>query len=79
MLVRNWMVKEPLVVRPKTSVEEALRTMRQNRVRHLPVVNEQDLLVGIITQTDPSCLARLFAQADWQARNHLFVSSLPPV
>ena len=52
MLVKDWMTKEPLVVSPKTSIEEAIRTMRQNRVRHLPVVKNEETLVGIVTQTD---------------------------
>ena len=53
MLVRDWMTKDPLVVHPQTSVEEAIRIMRQNRVRHLPVVKkDSDTLVGIVTQTD---------------------------
>jgi acetoin utilization protein AcuB len=52
MLVRDWMSREPLVVFPQTSVEEAIKTMRQNRVRHLPVVKDDDRLVGIVTQTD---------------------------
>jgi acetoin utilization protein AcuB len=53
MLVKDWMSKEPLIVSPHTSVEKAIRTMRQNRVRHLPVVEEDgETLVGIITQTD---------------------------
>ena len=52
MLVKNWMTKDPLVVSPKTSVEEALRTMREYRVRHLPVVKDKDTLIGIVTQTD---------------------------
>jgi acetoin utilization protein AcuB len=52
MLVKDWMVEEPLVVSPKTSVEKAIRTMRENRVRHLPVVSEAGTLVGIVTQTD---------------------------
>lgn len=52
MLVRDWMTKEPLVVSPKTSVEEAIRTMRKHRVRHLPVVKDEGMLVGIVTQTD---------------------------
>jgi acetoin utilization protein AcuB len=47
------MTKEPLVVSPQTSVEEAIRIMRQNRVRHLPVVKKDgDALVGVVTQTD---------------------------
>ena len=52
MLVKDWMTKEPLVVSPKTSIEEAIRTMREHRVRHLPVVTDQDTLVGLVTQTD---------------------------
>ncbi len=53
MLVKDWMTREPLIVRPETSVEEAIRIMRQNRVRHLPVVKEDnDTIVGIVTQTD---------------------------
>ena len=52
MLVQDWMTKEPLVVSAKTSVEEAIRTMRENRVRHLPVIKDGDTLVGIVTQTD---------------------------
>jgi acetoin utilization protein AcuB len=53
MLVRDWMTKEPLIVWPQTSVEEAIRIMRQNRVRHLPVVKKDgETVVGIVTQTD---------------------------
>jgi acetoin utilization protein AcuB len=52
MLVKDWMTKEPLVVSPKTSVEAAIRTMRENRLRHLPVVKREDRVVGIVTQTD---------------------------
>jgi acetoin utilization protein AcuB len=52
MLVKDWMSKEPLIVSPKTSVEEAIRVMRENRVRHLPVVKKDGQLVGIVTQTD---------------------------
>jgi acetoin utilization protein AcuB len=52
MLVKDWMTKGPLVVSPKTSIEEAIRAMRENRVRHLPVVRDQDTLVGLVTQTD---------------------------
>jgi acetoin utilization protein AcuB len=47
------MTKDPLVVSPHTSVEEAIRIMRQYRVRHLPVIKKDgDDLVGVVTQTD---------------------------
>jgi acetoin utilization protein AcuB len=52
MLVRDWMTREPLVVSPKTSVSEALTTMRQHRVRHLPVVKKGHTLVGVVTWAD---------------------------
>ena len=52
MLVKDWMTREPVVVSPRTSVEEAIRMMRERRVRHLPVVTEGDTLVGVVTQTD---------------------------
>jgi acetoin utilization protein AcuB len=53
MLVRDWMTREPLIVTPQTSVEEAIRIMRKERVRHLPVVKKDgDTLVGLVTQTD---------------------------
>lgn len=52
MLVRDWMTREPLVVSPNTSIEEAVKTMRENRVRHLPVVRGADTLAGLVTQTD---------------------------
>jgi acetoin utilization protein AcuB len=52
MLVRDWMTREPLVVSPKTSVSEALTTMRQHRVRHLPVVKKGHTLVGVVTRAD---------------------------
>jgi len=52
MLVRDWMTKEPIIVSPKTSVEQAMRTMREHRVRHLPVVAEDKIIAGIVTQTD---------------------------
>jgi acetoin utilization protein AcuB len=52
MLVKDWMTKDPLVVSPTTSIEQAVRIMRENRVRHLPVVKDPETLIGIVTHTD---------------------------
>lgn len=52
MLVRDWMTKDPLIVAPDTPIEKAIRIMRSNRVRHLPVVKEDETITGIVTQTD---------------------------
>jgi acetoin utilization protein AcuB len=52
VLVRDWMTQNPVVVTPKTSIEEAIRLTREKRIRHLPVVKQDDKLVGIVTQSD---------------------------
>ncbi len=39
-------------VRPDTDEEEVLRLMERDQVRRLPVVDENDRLVGIIAQAD---------------------------
>jgi CBS domain-containing protein len=40
------------VVRPDTSLEDAAKAMRENRVKRLPVVNEKSELVGILSEGD---------------------------
>jgi len=50
MLVKDQMTPNPIYGRPDMSVEEAQAIMRKNNFRHLPVVDEQTNLVGLITQ-----------------------------
>jgi acetoin utilization protein AcuB len=51
MLVRSRMSRQLITVAPDTPIAEALSLSRQNRVRHLPVV-ENERLVGIVTDRD---------------------------
>jgi acetoin utilization protein AcuB len=51
MVVREVMVRKPIVVEPVCSLEEAALIMRDNKIGSLLVV-ENGKLVGIITQTD---------------------------
>ena len=46
------MTKNPITVRPGSSTLEAIEKMREHKVGCLPVVNEQDRLVGIVTEHD---------------------------
>jgi len=39
-------------VRPEENLEAARRLMHRRRIRHLPVVDDQHRLVGLLTQTD---------------------------
>ncbi|MCK7509747.1 MAG: CBS domain-containing protein [Desulfobacterales bacterium] len=52
MFVSRSMTRRVVTVGPKTSIFEAQELMTQNRVRHLPVVEEGDKLVGIVSDRD---------------------------
>jgi acetoin utilization protein AcuB len=51
MLVRDRMTSSPITITPDTSFPEAFRVLRENRIRHLPVV-EKEKLIGVVAQTD---------------------------
>ena len=48
MRIRDIMTKDPITVEPKTSLPDAHRIMRQQKIRKLPVVKGEKL-VGIVT------------------------------
>ena len=52
MLVKNRMTAEPVTVTPDTSFPEAFHLLREKRIRHLPVVDEKEKLVGVVARTD---------------------------
>lgn len=49
--VRDIMTRNPMVVRPETTVADAMRIMTSNRVRHLPVV-EGGRVLGLVSIGD---------------------------
>jgi acetoin utilization protein AcuB len=52
MLVSNIMTPDPLTVSDKTAIDEALKLMREKKVRRLPVLNAKGNLVGIVAEKD---------------------------
>jgi acetoin utilization protein AcuB len=50
--VEEIMTREPTAIRPHTTVADALHKLRQLDIRHLPVVNEDYELVGMISDRD---------------------------
>lgn len=50
MLVRDRMTADPICGFPDMPVTEAQELMRREGIRHLPIINEKDQLVGLITQ-----------------------------
>jgi len=52
MLVRERMSQEPVTITPDVSVTDALRLMRERKVRRLPVLDSRGKLVGIVSAQD---------------------------
>lgn len=67
MLVRDRMTTHPVVIHDDTAVADALKLMRTNAIRHLPVVNQEGQLTGVVSEKDlvgafPSPMAPLIAR-----------------
>jgi acetoin utilization protein AcuB len=52
MLVGERMTKDPIVIRDDTPIDKALKLMRENKVRRMPVLNDKGALVGIVSERD---------------------------
>ncbi len=52
MLVGERMTKHPVTVHEDMAVDEALNLMRKEKVRRLPVVDDDGKLVGIVSEKD---------------------------
>lgn len=50
--VADAMTPLPVVVKPQTPLNEAIKILAERRVSGLPVVDDDDRLVGIISDTD---------------------------
>ncbi len=48
----SGMIQDPVTLPPSARLEDALRLMRENRIGGIPVVDENNKLVGIITNRD---------------------------
>lgn len=69
MKVKNWMVKDVITIGPEALVSEAVDLMHNNSIRHLPVV-DGDEMVGFVTESN---LRQFFYH---QARDTLKVSDV---
>jgi CBS domain-containing protein len=50
--VRDYMTPTPVAVNPDTTVEEAVQTMMENGFRHLPIVDGERELKGVVSIRD---------------------------
>ncbi len=50
--VEDIMSKPLRVVRPETTIEDAAKAMRENKIKRLPVVNDDNELIGVLSEGD---------------------------
>ena len=65
MRIKSFMIQNPITITEDASIEEAIELMKNNSIRHLPVVGVGKMLKGFVTLADmksgliPSMLAGL--------------------
>jgi len=52
VIVRHWMTTSVVTIHKEASIQEALALMKQGSIRHLPVVDTDQQLVGWVTDAD---------------------------
>jgi len=50
MFVKDFMTRHPIMVSPETPAPEAQKIMLENDIRHLPVIGDGKILLGLITR-----------------------------
>jgi len=65
MKIKSFMIPDPITITESASIEDAIELMKNNSIRHLPVVSDGKMLKGFVTLADlrtgliPSMLAGL--------------------
>ncbi len=52
LTIKDVMISDPITVSPDTEIEDAAKVIFYNKIGGLPVVDEEDRLLGIITVAD---------------------------
>lgn len=71
MILEEIMSHEVITLTEKNTIQEAVETMRQHRIRHLPITDENNHLVGLVSNQDlrdatPSIFRSTYHQDDLQ-------------
>ncbi len=52
MLVKERMTRNPIFIRPDVTVTDAQALMKREKIHHLPVLDKDEKVVGIVTEKD---------------------------
>ncbi len=64
--IKSIMTKNVISVKPSTPIYEAMELLTKHKISGLPVVNDENRLVGILSEKD---VLRILLNSDLQARN----------
>ena len=77
MFIDKSMTRSVITIRQVAGILEAREKMEKNHIRHLPVVKEDDTLIGIITDRDiRSALPSMFSTGQEEATERERISRL---
>jgi acetoin utilization protein AcuB len=62
LAVERIMATNPVTIHPQQTIKEAAKLMLKNRISGLPVINDEDLICGIITESD---IFRMIVLYEW--------------
>jgi CBS domain-containing protein len=62
MIAAELMTENPRTIRATDPLRQAVEALQSMEVRHLPVVDDQDDLVGMISDRDLGALMKMFAE-----------------
>jgi acetoin utilization protein AcuB len=52
MQVKSRMTPNPITTGPKTTYNQAFQLMKENHIQHLPIIDKNGAMVGIVSQSD---------------------------
>jgi acetoin utilization protein AcuB len=52
MKIKSLMIPDPITVTKNASIKQAIEMMKVNSIRHLPVVDDENILEGFVTLAD---------------------------
>jgi len=74
--IENFMTKSPVIIHENTSLSRAWEILKEKSFHHLPVLNEDDNITGILSSTDVQNLSVLFNNSDAHGDISLFLNNL---
>ncbi len=64
MIASDLMTENPATIRPTNTIGEAIEALQSLEIRHLPVVDEENNLVGMVSDRDLGPLMRAFSEGE---------------